>query len=168
MTGVITGAGLGLFNSSANVLGAAGLSGQGTFGQANGRSYVNAATGNLILQSLDETLSGRGADLFQQRTYNSLGLLNDGDADGWRWDGERTVAFKDGDKGEGPGKGGSVTRTDGEGHETTYTWDGSKYVSTDGDGAHDTVRYEASTPDGAQWVWTDGTTRLEERYDAST
>jgi len=168
MTGVITGAGLGLFNSSANVLGGAGLLGQDVLGQAKQRSYVNAATGNLILQSLDEVLSGRGADLFQQRTYNSLGQLDDGDGDGWRWDGERTIAFTAGAKGEGPGVGGSVTRTDGAGHRTLYTWDGTKYVSTDGDGAHDSVRYEASTPDGAQWVWTDGTTRLEERYDAGT
>ena len=168
MTVVTTGASLGLFNSSANVLGAAGMLGQGWLGQALQRSYVNAVTGNLVLQAQDEQLSGRGADLFQLRTYNSLGQLNDGDGDGWRWDGERSVVFAAGTNKEGPGVGGSVTRTGSDGHVTTYTWDGSKYVSTDGDGAHDTVRYEASTPDGAQWVWTDGTTRLEERYSAGT
>ena len=116
MTVVTTGASLGLFNSSANVLGAAGMLGQGWLGQALQRSYVNAVTGNLVLQAQDEQLSGRGADLFQLRTYNSLGQLNDGDGDGWRWDGERSVVFAAGTNKEGPGVGGSVTRTGSDGH----------------------------------------------------
>src|SRR5258706_14389833 len=100
MVAIVAGNGLGLFNTSSNILGSAGVLGQGVTGQAPGRAYVNAATGNLILQVQDEVLSGRGFDLPDVRTYNSLGQLTDAndwrwdsDRDGWRWDGERKVRF---------------------------------------------------------------------------
>lgn len=82
MVAIVAGNGLGLFNASLNILGSAGVLGQSVLGQAGGRSFVNAATGNLVLQMQDEQLSGRGSDLHHLRTYNSLGLLNDGDQDG--------------------------------------------------------------------------------------
>src|SRR6185503_5703535 len=135
MVAVVSGNGLGLFNSSLNVLGNAGVLGQGTLGQGNGRAYVNAATGNLVLQFNDENLSGLGADLSLLRTYNSQGqMLNESDPDGdrWRWDQERTVQFTKGANGEGRNVGGTVTRTTGDGHTTVYTWNASTqtYVST--------------------------------------
>src|SRR5262249_51786511 len=127
MVAIVAGSGLGLFNASSNTLGGAGIAGQGGLGQAGGRSYVNAASGNLVLQCQDEVLSGRGADLGLVRTYNSRGLLNDGDGDGWRWDGERTVL----PAGAVGAVGSTVTRTAGDGHETVYNWDPatSRYVS---------------------------------------
>src|SRR5882724_6273295 len=91
MVAIVAGNGLGLFNASNNILGNAGILGQGWLGQANGRSFVNAATGNLILQGLDEQLSGRGADLNLLRTYNSQGALSDGLGSGWSFNGESTV-----------------------------------------------------------------------------
>ncbi|WP_405060174.1 putative Ig domain-containing protein [Kribbella sp. NBC_01505] len=122
---------------------------------------MNVATGNLVLQAGDEHLSGRGLGLSHLRTYNSLGAANDSDGDGWRWDGERTVAVQ-GDIGKA---GSTVTRTDGDGHETVYSWNGLRYFSTEGGGAHDGIVHEANSQ---QWVWTDGTSRLEERYAVST
>ena len=85
MVAVVSGNGLGLFNTSLNVLGGSGVLGLGMLGQFGGRAYVNAVNGNLVMQVQDEQVSGRGLDLLQLRTYNSQGLLNDGDADNWRW-----------------------------------------------------------------------------------
>ncbi|WP_237745110.1 putative Ig domain-containing protein [Kribbella catacumbae] len=122
---------------------------------------MNVATGNLVLQAGDEHLSGRGLGLSHLRTYNSLGAQSDGDGDGWRWDGERTVVLA----GTNGAAGSTVTRTDGDGHETVYSWNGSRYASTEGGGAHDGLVHEQSSQ---QWVWTDGSSRLEERYAVAT
>src|SRR5262245_22849492 len=132
MVSIVTGNGLGLLNTSGNILG--NVPGQGVLGQSGGRSYVNAASGNLILQFQDEQLSGRGADITQLRTYNSQGQLSDGLGTGWRWDGEHTVVLS-GARGT---TGSIVTRTSGDGRETSFAWDGERYKSTDGSGAHDT------------------------------
>ena len=91
MVAIVAGNGLGLFNASLNSLG--GAIGQGTLGQVGGQALVNTSTGNLILQFTDEQLSGLGGDLLHTRTYNTQGALNDADADGWRWDGERRVVL---------------------------------------------------------------------------
>ena len=97
MVAIVAGNGLGLLNTSLNVLGGGGVLGQSVLGQGSSRAIVNAANGNLVLQMQDEQLSGRGLDLYALRTYNSLGTPNDGDGDGWRWGYEQTVRF------QGPG-----------------------------------------------------------------
>jgi len=97
MVAVVAGNGLGLFNASSTILGNRGMLGLGLLGQSGGRSYVNAATGNLVLQFQDEQLSGRAADLLPVRTYNSQGTLqSDGLGSGWLWDAEATVTFAGG------------------------------------------------------------------------
>ncbi|PRN03014.1 hypothetical protein A0O30_19765 [Pseudomonas sp. LLC-1] len=160
MVAVVAGNGLGLFNTSLNILGAAaGAFGQGNLGQAGGKAWVNASTGNLILRFTDEQLSGLGQDLLQTRTYNALGVLNDADGDGWRWDGERRLALS----GTALAAGSSLTRTTGDGHVTVYAWDGARYQSSEGDGAHDFIQWDAQN---SQWYWTDGSTRSVERYDS--
>src|SRR5580693_3814013 len=93
MVAIVSSNGLGLFNASNNVLGSLGVLGDGLLGQAGGQSYVNAATGNLVLQFQDEELSGQGANLVDLRTYNSLGTMSDGLGTGWNMNGERSVAF---------------------------------------------------------------------------
>ncbi|MBB6091183.1 YD repeat-containing protein [Povalibacter uvarum] len=164
MAAIVAGHGLGLFNTSAAILGGSSSLGLGLLGQAGGRSFVNAATGNLILQFRDEQLAGRGTDLLHLRTYNSRGAWNDADTDGWRWDGERSVRFS----GVAPNRADtSVVRTDGDGNESTYNWDSArnKYVSTAGGGAHDTLEFDQDTQ---QWLWTEGSSRAQERYASAT
>ena len=161
MVAVVAGNGLGLFNTSLNILGAAGSFGQGTLGQAAGKAWVNASNGNLILRFTDEQLSGLGQDLFHTRTYNALGALNDADADGWRWDGERRLVLS----GTALAVGSSLTRTSGDGHETVYAWNGTAYQSSEGDGAHDVIQWDAQA---SQWYWTDGSSRSVERYDGGS
>jgi len=162
MVAIIAGNGLGLFNTSHNTLGGAGPSGQGAgTGQTGVSAMVNAATGNLILQFNDEQLSGLGQDLSHLRTYNSQGVIADDDADGWRWQGERKVVLS----GSRNTAGSTVTRTLGDGHQTVYAWDGAAYTSSEGDGANDSLIWNASS---SRWVWTDGSTRTVEQYLDST
>jgi len=90
------------------------------------------------------------------------GAAADGDADGgWHRSGERTVLFTAGASGEGRNVGGKVTRVGSDGHATDYTWNGSAYVSTEGDGAHDSLTYNTTSH---QWTFVDGSTRQQEVY----
>src|SRR3569833_2968930 len=172
MVAVVTGNGLGLYNASNNILGSTGKTGQALLGQAGVGGYVNAATGNLLLQSQDENLSGRGADLQLLRTYNSAGQLPDmlGAGKGRTLNAEQTVIF---DQTTGTaGSCGVVRRTTADGHVAAFTWSsGTTYVSHEGNGAADTLTYATvNTASGAQKVWTftDGSTRQVEVYSDST
>lgn len=158
MVAIVAGNGLGLFNASLNSLGGAA---GGGLGQAGGQALVNASNGNLVLRFTDEQLSAMGLDLFHTRTYNAQGGLNDGDADGWRWEGERRLVLS----GTLNGAGSTLTRTTGDGHETVYAWNGSRYQSSEGDGAHDAVVWDAAA---SEWVWTDGSSRAVERYEGAS
>jgi large repetitive protein len=63
MVAAVSSSGLGLFGSSRNILGGAGTQGDPSVGRGTDRVYVNAATGNLIVQSQDERLSAQGLGL---------------------------------------------------------------------------------------------------------
>lgn len=167
MVAIVAGNGGGLLNTSLNTVGAAGVLGQGVLGQGSIRAIVNAVNGNLVLQSQDAQLAGRGTDLFALRTYNSLGEPTDGDEDGWRWAYEQTVRFQGPGAPLHPGAGATVVRTAGDGHETAYTWDAARaaFVTNEGSGAHDELTYDGAA---AEWVWTDGSLRVTERYSNST
>jgi YD repeat-containing protein len=155
MVAAISGSGLGLFGSSLSALGGAGI------GRGGDRVFVNAATGNLVVQSQDETLSALGLDLALVRTYNSQGLLNDDNGDNWRLGIHERVY---GLTGTLNSAGSTVLKVFGDGREVLYQYNvaQSRYVSTEGDGAHDTL-----TNSGGTWTWTDGSSRSTEAYDAS-
>jgi hypothetical protein len=68
---VISGLGLGLFNSAMS--NGVGAFGQASHGQAKEEIYVNAATGNLVVQNTDEKVTGLGLGFSILRTYNPLG-----------------------------------------------------------------------------------------------
>src|SRR4051812_24138174 len=77
MVAVVSGSGLGLFGSTGN-------NGNPQIGRGNDRVFVNSSTGNLLIQSQDDTLSALGLDVALIRTYNSRGLMNDDNGDNWR------------------------------------------------------------------------------------
>jgi len=56
MATIVSGNGLGLLNTSLYVLGSPGGPGQAAQGRAGAKVYVNAATGNLVAQNVDEVL----------------------------------------------------------------------------------------------------------------
>jgi len=130
MVAVVTGAGLGLFNASNNVLGAGGVLGQALQGEDGSLAWVNAASGNLVLQDVDTSLSGVGVDLALLRTYNAQGTLTSAaNGLGWSWDEERTVTLTTGTVNT---SGSQVTRTTGDGASSVYTFNGTAYVSSAG------------------------------------
>ena len=161
MVAIVAGAGLGLFESTANQLNSAGVIGSGQLGQAKGSSYVNVSTGNLVLQFNDENLAGSGQDIRHLRTYNSQGYANDGDSDRWRWLGEKRLRLE----GNLYQIGSRVIRTTGDGHESIYLWDDltGEYSSATGSGANDTIRHN-----GTAWVWTEGSSKVVEKYHKTT
>src|SRR5260221_12353055 len=92
MVAIVSGVGLGLDKSSAMVLGGNGLLGQAALGRAGDNVYVNAASGNLIIENTDEMLIGLGAQAdVAARTYNSLGTFTDGYGASWAASASRQV-----------------------------------------------------------------------------
>ena len=161
MVAVVSGSSLGLFPSSASTLGAAGSNGDPTVGRGGDRVYVNAATGNLVVQSVDERLSALGLDVGLVRTYNSQGLMDDDNGDNWRLGVHERVYGLTGTLNTA---GSTVHKVFGDGADVLYRYDTTlgRYVSTDGDRAHDTLSNSAGT-----WTWTDGSDRNTETYNAS-
>ena len=165
MVAIVTGSGLGIERSAANMPGSRGQIGSAVTGRANESVVVNAANGNLILSNRDELLIGRGPDSEINRTYNSLGLFNDDNGDNWRMSTHRRVF---GLVGALNTVGSTVRRTDWDGSETVYTWDAgrSAYVSKNLSGAYDTIT-RANTTSTTPWIWTDGDSQFSETYDDS-
>ncbi|MES1192309.1 MAG: RHS repeat domain-containing protein, partial [Steroidobacter sp.] len=153
----------GLFDSSAAKLGKNGVSGNSNLGQGNEQVYVNTATGNLVIQHQDDFLSAIGADLNIIRTYNSQGKLDDDNGDNWKIGLYRRVYNLAGTVNTA---GSTITKVFGDGAEVVYTYDQTRgvYVSSEGDGANDTLSYNTST---SQWTWTDGSSRATENYDTT-
>ncbi|WP_017761567.1 RHS repeat domain-containing protein [Pseudacidovorax intermedius] len=163
MVAIVSGSSLGLSLGSLRTLGQQGVLGSAEQGRSGEQAYVNVATGNLVLQSRDEFVAGRGLDVGSLRTYNSRGLWNDDNQDNWLVGAFGQRALVDGQPGQA---GSSVTRTDRDGAEAVYAWDVNRgvYISSAGAGAYDTIAYNAQS---SQLVWVDGDSGATERYQAS-
>lgn len=155
MTAIVAGQGLGLTNTSLGLLGGQGQLGVAGQGRAGEKVVVNAASGNLVVQQLDEWLVGIGPDVGVSRTYNSQATEDGDNGDNWRLGFSRKVI------GTYTGLANStVQRIDEDGATTTYVWNGSNaYVSKTGGGSFDTLTW-----DGSVWTWTDGDTQTKETY----
>lgn len=154
MVAIVAGNGLGLVNTSLNVLGS--QTGVASSGQSGDKVYVNSTNGNLVIQRQDELVIGSGLDISVVRTYNSQGVLDGDNNDNWRIGFYRQIkSFT---------AGSTVTRVDADGAELAYTYDATRalYVNKDGAGSFDTLSYNATT---LRWSWTDGNTRVVETYD---
>ena len=163
MVAIVSGNSLGLSLTSLATLGQRGTFGTAGQGRNGEQAFVNIANGNLVLQSFDDELVGRGLDIHAVRTYNSQGLLNDDNGDNWivgaygqRIQLSGTVATT----------GSTLTRTDRDGATASYTWDAARnlYVSPAGAGALDTIAYDAAA---LRFNWTDGSSGLVEGYEAT-
>lgn len=155
MVAVISGSGLGLFNSSFNTLGKNGVHGSANFGQNQLQNYVNIADGNLIIRQLDQNLSAIGKDIKSIQTYNSKGVLS-GDT---QWGGEwsRRLSLV----GDLNIAGSKILITAEDGHQITFKYSSANtYVSTEGDGAYDKLSISGNT-----WIITDGKTLATEVYE---
>jgi hypothetical protein len=153
MVAVVSGSGLGLFNNS-------GAAGNSNVGRGRDQVFVNTTTGNLVVQSVDDTLAAMGLDFAAIRTYNSQGLTDEDNGDQWRLGVHQKVVLTSGTVNQANSV---VTKTFGDGSEVRYTWNStrSRYESTDGDGANDFLSWNAGN---STWTWTDGSSRNTEEY----
>src|SRR5688572_24871390 len=118
MVAIVTGSGLGLQNSSRSVLGLMGQLGNAALGRSGENVFVNAATGNLVVQRQDEFLVGLGPDLGVSRTYNSLANpLDDDNNDNWLPGFSKTITNLTGTLNT---VGSTVTRADWDGSTAVY------------------------------------------------
>jgi YD repeat-containing protein len=159
MSAVIAGSGLGLFNGSLSQLNGFGGAGNPRIGNGTDRAYVNAATGNLVIQSQDDYLASLGLDQAMVRTYNSLGLVDGDNGDNWQSGFYRRLLNL-----PPTGQTTPITRVNADGHQAIFSYDSSKgyWVCTDGAGAHDTLKLV-----GSQWIYADSTSQVSETYDSS-
>ncbi|HEY9024943.1 MAG TPA: hypothetical protein VIP05_11630, partial [Burkholderiaceae bacterium] len=131
MVAIVSGTSLGLGLTSKAVLGAPGVYGDAGLGQpqAGQHAYVNAATGNLVLQQWQDTLVGPGPELDTVLTYNSRGLRNDDNGDNFTLGVVPAQIALSGTRGQA---GSTLTITQFDGARDVYTWDATAgvYAST--------------------------------------
>ncbi|WP_423607144.1 hypothetical protein [Sphingomonas sp. MS122] len=164
MVAIFTGLGSGFERGSAAQLGGAGLLGASLLGRTGQQMFLNAATGNLMVQQQDEFLVGLGSDVAIGRTYNSLGNLTDENGDNWRQSTDRRIFGLTGGANQALS---TIKRRSADGSEITYSYDvgAGAYLTTDGAGAHDKLVYNGTTQ---IWTWTDGSSQITETYEASS
>jgi large repetitive protein len=160
MVAVVAGNGLGLGNTSLRQLGQ-GLGGQAAIGQSGVDQYLNAATGNLVLQNADEGLIFDGLPLEVLRTYNSQGQLASNQ--GWLFGFTRSIG---GLTDSLDTAGSTITRTDDDGSAVIYAYNTTlgQYVSGGQSGAVDTLSWSAAS---STWTWTDAASIQQETYNAT-
>ncbi|MGH8049201.1 MAG: DUF6531 domain-containing protein, partial [Arenimonas sp.] len=156
MVAVVSGNGLGLFNTSLTALGGSQGGPAGLGGRA-GSQVVNITNGNLILQDQDETLSVRGFSTSVLRTYNSRGTVAGTGQDGWKTGFERRVEIA-AEKQANPSM--LIHSGDGSTQYFRYVKDG-YYESTEGSGAHDSLTWDGTT---STWLYAEGSTGRQEQY----
>ncbi|RKP48432.1 LysM peptidoglycan-binding domain-containing protein [Trinickia fusca] len=160
MVAIVSGNGLGLSLSSLSLLGQRGVTGNAAGGRNGELGYVNAANGNLILQDRDDYLAAHGLSVDVLRTYNSEGNYTDG-GDSWNVGINRQrlqitgLVYT---------AGSTITRTDADGTQRVYTYDATRslYVNSDGADANDTIRYDNKA---ARLILTNGVTGAQEGYE---
>lgn len=160
MVGIVAGNSLGLSSTSLGVLNAGAHDASAAQGRGKDLAYVNAATGNLVIQRSDDLIMGVGNDTGVLRTYNSQGLLDDDNADNWRIGFYRSIKNLVGTVNTA---GSSIVRVDADGSEALYRYDSLKqaYVTQSGGGAYDTLRFDTVS---SSWTWKDGATANTENY----
>ena len=156
MVAVVSGSGLGLLTAPRS--GQDGAN-DARLGRGNESVFVNTQNGNLIVQGLDENLSALGLDGVVVRTYNSQGQVDDDNNDGWRHGMQQRLVDLNGTLNSANS---FITKVFGDGSRIVYRYNASLgyYLSTDGDGAHDTLLWN-----GTNWTWTDANSRVVETYD---
>ncbi|AYM96375.1 LysM peptidoglycan-binding domain-containing protein [Acidovorax sp. 1608163] len=162
MVAIVSGNSLGLSTSSLSTLAQRGIFGNAAQGRNGEQTFVNIATGNLVLSDSDDRLMAHGGGFEAVRTYNSQGLLNDDNGDNWSAGVYRQQLTLSGTVNTA---GSTVTRIARDGAVSVYEWNAaaSAYVSKDGAGAYDQIKAQ-----GSGFIWADGASQAQETYDAAT
>jgi len=164
MGATVVGAELGVVSGSVALLGGRGQIGQSGFGLDGTKIHVNAATGNLNIQRLDEALQGLGTAASALRTYNSLGSWDGDNADNWQLGLVQRVVLASGTLGAA---GSTLRRTAADGSEFTYSWNttAAAYVAYEGGAEQDRITFTGSGATLA-YQWRDGASQAQQRYDS--
>ncbi|WP_373321239.1 hypothetical protein, partial [Chitiniphilus shinanonensis] len=160
MVAIVSGNALGLLNSQlAPQLGSG--SATATTGRNGEAASVNVANGNLVLQRRDEILRATGLGASLLRTYNSQAQFTDDNNDAWWINGYRRLLNLTGSLNTA---GSAIQRVDADGSLQQFNYDPTlaAYRSTDGAGAHDTLRYDAATQ---RWTWREGSSGQQDTYE---
>jgi YD repeat-containing protein len=163
MVAIVAGNNFGIARSSAATLGAGGQLGSAAMGRGNDRVYVNAATGNLVIDRTDEMLIGHGPDAAYSLTYNSQDARTlAGTAMAWNLGTYHRITDITGTVNTA---GSTAKRVAADGSTSLFTYDSAKgyYVSQDGPGGAAELRFA-----GGAWTWTAGQSRMTERYENVT
>lgn len=119
-------------------------------------SGINAGNGNFVLQQQDTALASIGLDIGLTRTYNSQARMGATGWGNWQISAGRSVRLDSTTN--------TAYRSNGDGSESKYVFDGTSYRSVDGQGAYDKLAYDANLK---KWTWTDGASGVVETYDAN-
>jgi len=161
MVGIVTGNEQGLLTGSLTLLNGGGAVGQANLGRQGEQVYLNASTGNLVIQNRDELLINQGLDAALVRTYNSQGQFTDDNGDNFRIGFNKRLTNIPATPNTA---GTSITRINADGSESLYNYDETQgvYITSDGSGADDTLSFN-----NGNWTWTEGSSRITETYDAN-
>ncbi|MCF2860477.1 hypothetical protein L1286_23725, partial [Pseudoalteromonas sp. SMS1] len=124
--------------------------------------FVNAATGNLVIQGQDESIAGLGQGLGMVRTYNSQGGFDGDNNDQWRLGFVSSWQVSAGSL-HTAGSNIELVRADGFVQTFTYNVNAKKYVSMQGSDAHDVLTVNA---DGTAVLQTDGNKGVKHHFNA--
>ncbi|MFZ6723797.1 carbohydrate-binding protein, partial [Undibacterium sp. Ji49W] len=162
MVAIVSGNSTGLNLTSSTNLGQRGNLGSAAQGKTGEQSSVNIANGNLVLQDRDSLLITRGNNVSLLRTYNSQGVFNDDNTDGWWINGYRRLTNLSGTLNQA---GSSIERIGTDNAVQTYDFDATShtYIARAGSGRFDTLAYDSSN---TSWTWTDPATQSKESYAA--
>jgi YD repeat-containing protein len=162
MVAIVTGNGLGLDLSSYAALGARGTLNDPKLGQKGAQVFVNAANGNLLVDTQDSLLTGLGINAPIHRVYNSQGQFA-GQADDWSVSLQRQITLASGSVNV---VGSTIVRSDWDGSRITFTYDADKqaYIGRGASGATEQVTFSSSSN---QWSWSSADRSMTETYDAS-
>jgi YD repeat-containing protein len=155
MVAIFAGAGAGLNRGSTMVLGSQGQIGDASLGRSGLNAYVNAATGGLNLEVVDEILIGRGADEIVKTEYDSAITT----AQNWFLSPVNAVFNLTGTVNTA---GSTITHVTEFNDWQVFTYDTGRgdYVFKAGAGAYDEIRYTGGT-----WSFTDGDTQRVDYYE---
>lgn len=150
MTQIFTGSGLGTHNSSLG-LGSYGPKGVAALGQGGESVYVNAASGNLVIQQADGFLADSGFGINLLQTYNSRGEINSC----WRFN----VQSKIETQGKANTAGSSIIRTGEDGHRCIFRYDSTKKMYLPEEGGTERIIFNTD-----QWVYKNGNQKAMDCY----
>ncbi len=160
MVAIVSGNSLGLNLTSMGMLGNVGplgtMPGTGAFGTAaqgatKESAYVNASTGNLVVQDADALLAGvDNSSILAQRTYNSLGTSS------WNYAATKSIVKVSASV---------LQRIDVDGSVATFnvsSYDPNMYIQSGGQSSGFNTIFVSML--AGTYFWTNGTTNATERY----